>query len=144
LSLTQSFETGELWGISAEIFDEPIPMVAFERLHVFVLVNYVNIMTRELNLYPPYSVELGLVGLKDVYLGLPGPTQPFGSKTAPSSVGPMMENSLRIRDTLGDISDSSIKNALGAYFRHLYELAGYTRADALTDYTVSTWGLPPR
>jgi len=65
LSLTQAFETGELWGISSEIFDEPIRMVAFESLHVFALRNYLEIMLSELNCGPPYFVELGLVGLKD-------------------------------------------------------------------------------
>ena len=86
--LTQGFATGELWGIDGTIFrpdehwdyrlrDQRIPMwviptIDFEKLYVRVLRNYGQVASSALKLDPPYTVELGAVGLEGVYFTAPG------------------------------------------------------------------------
>ena len=43
-----------------------IPTIDFEKLYVRVLRNYVQVASSALKLDPPYTVELGAVGLQDV------------------------------------------------------------------------------
>jgi hypothetical protein len=67
--LTQGFASGELWGLNRKVFVPQqlqrgfpprtemvmvIPMIAFEKLHVRVLLNYVTVAASEFKLQPPY------------------------------------------------------------------------------------------
>jgi hypothetical protein len=140
--LTQGFETRELWGIDGTIFrpDEHwdyrlryqgipmcvIPTIEFEKLYVRVLRNYVQVVSIALTLDPPYTVELGAVGLQDVYFTAPG-LHGRGERK-----GPVKVESFQRRYTLSDTTDDAIKVLLGTYFTEFYDLAAFARKDVFT------------
>jgi hypothetical protein len=150
--LTQGFATGELWGIDGTIFrpDEHwdyrlryqgilmqvIPTIDFEKLYMRVLRNYVQVALSALKLDPPYTVELGAVGLKDVYFTAPG-LHGRGERK-----GPVVVESFQRRYMLADTTDDAIKAVLGTYFTNLYDLAAFTRKDVFTSDIVAAHDLP--
>jgi hypothetical protein len=150
--LTQGFETGELWGIDGTIFrpDEHwdyrardlgipmrvIPTIDFEKLYVRVLRNYVQVASSALKLDPPYTVELGAVGLKDVYFTAPG-LHGRGERK-----GPVKVVSFQRRYALSDMTDDATKSVLSRYFADLYDLAAFSRKDVFTSDIISAHDLP--
>jgi hypothetical protein len=150
--LTQGFATGELWGIDGTIFrpnehwdyrlqDQRIPMwviptIDFEKLYVRVLRNQVQVALSALKLNPPYTVELGAVGLQDVYFTAPG----FHGRG--ERKGPVKVDSFQRRYTLSDATDDAIKAVLSTYFTDLYDLAAFTRKDVFTNDIVAAHDLP--
>jgi hypothetical protein len=150
--LTQGFETGELWGVNGIIFVQQmlrdfrsgyqqvpvwvIPTITFEKLYVRVLMNYVKVMS-ELKLDPPYTLELGVVGLKDAYLTISGLHERGAFK------GPVLQDMFKRRDTLRATTVGDIKNVLRTFFEELYDLAAFARADAFSDNVIAAHGLPP-
>jgi hypothetical protein len=149
--LTQGFATGELWGVNAQQFSlrgrhnvsgAELWMTApigVEKLYVRALGNYVKVASSELGLIPPYTVELGAVGIDGVYLLVPG--GPFNKG---EFVGPIMEPYITKRYSLSETSDRAIKELLRNYFREFYDLATCDRAEVITDDHVSGNDLPPR
>jgi hypothetical protein len=153
-ALTQGFKTGELWGVSGELFKSwPInsratgkpesgtilPMVTFERVYSRVVRNYVDVELA-LGLSPPFTVVLGVVGLNDVYLTVPI-GGPFNNG---EFVGPIHEDNLQRTYTLAAVDDKSIKSILREFFKELYDMAYIDRADVWTDELLSAHDLPPR
>jgi hypothetical protein len=150
--LTQGFATGELWGIDGTIFRpeehwhyqlryQKIPMIViptidFEKLHVRVLRNYVQVALSALKIDPPYTVELGAVGWQDIYFTAPG-IHGHGERK-----GPVRVESFHRRYTLYETTDDAIKVLLGTYFTDLYDLAAFDRKDVFTSYIVAAHDLP--
>jgi hypothetical protein len=154
-ALTQGFASGELWGLNGQVFaahprNNPfagttdaitvIPIVTFEKIYSRVIRNYVQILTGELQLRFPYTVELGASGLDGVYLAVPV----GGPFTNGAIEGPIMQPSLQKRYTLSDTTKAAINAVLRAYFTEVYDLVALARADALNDEVVATHNLPPR
>jgi hypothetical protein len=113
--------------------------IGVEKLYVRALRNYVKVASLELGLIPPYTVELGAVGIDGVYLLVPG--GPFNKG---EFVGPIMEPYITKRYSLSETSDHAIKELLRNYFREFYDLATCDRAEVITDDHVSGNDLPPR
>ena len=151
LGLTQGFPTGELWGVNAQMFSRHgrhnvsgadiwlISAIGREKLYVRVLRNYVKVATSELGLIPPYTVEMGAVGIDGVYLAVPG-----GPLNTGEFVGPVMQENIQKRYTLPDVSDSAVAGVLRSYFTEFYDLASCVRAQVITDALVAAHDLPPR
>jgi hypothetical protein len=75
---TQLFRNGEIWGVSGEFAahyyaDLVVPMVNVENIYKRALANYILVAGQDLGVVPPYQVEMGAVGLKDMRLSLPQP-----------------------------------------------------------------------
>jgi hypothetical protein len=152
IALTQGFPTGELWGVNAQAFsfrgqqnlrsDRDIWVVSaigLEKLYVHVLRNFVKIMSSELSVILPYTVEMGAVGTRNAYLAVPG-----GPLSTGQLVGPIRKPSIQKRYQLSDVSNNGIMEVLRQYFIELYDLAESTRADVLTDVHVADNDLPSR
>lgn len=151
LGLTQGFPMGELWGVNAQafsfggqhnVFRRDIwvaSVIGLEKLYVRVLRNYVKVASSELGLIPPYTVEMGAVGINGAYLAVPG-----GSLNTGQLVGPIMTPYIQKRYSIPDISDNEIMGVLRSYFLDFYDLATCTRAEVLTDQLIATHDLPPR
>ena len=148
-ALTQGFETGELWGLNGIIIGkhqfrfekEPtwvIPAITFEKLFVRALRNYVGVLNIVLKIGPPYTVELGLVGIDDVHITIPGI---HGSGEVK---GPILQKQISRRYSLDDTNDASVMALLRAFFADVYDLAAFSRADAFTDAIAAAQDLPTR
>jgi hypothetical protein len=150
--ITQGFPTGELWGINSQVFvagsinrglkTEPataMPMITVEKLYTRTLENYISASTSQFRLRPPFVVELGAVGLKDVFMAAPHPEVPSGSY-----YGPFREDSLVRRYDLQSAKDAEVLDILRQFFNELYDLAECSRADVLTDEHVTRNNIPPR
>ena len=119
VGLTQGFATGELWGVNAQQFSLRgrhnvsgaelwvTAAIGVEKLYVRTLRNYVKVASSELGLIPPYTVELGAVGIDGIYLLVPG--GPFNKG---EFVGPIMEPYITKRYSLSETSDHAIKELL--------------------------------
>jgi len=151
--LTQGFSNGELWGVNGKVFVPRqiqlgyppraeyvtmVPMIAFEKLFVRVLTNYVAIASSELRLTLPYTVELGAFGLNGAYLAVPG------AHGQGELIGPIHESSVTSCHTLGGTSETTVFEVLRSFFIRLYDLAACSRADVLNDGQVAAHGLPRR
>jgi hypothetical protein len=123
--LTQGFASGELWGVNGKVFVPRqiqlgyppraeyvmmVPMIAFEKLFVRVLTNYVAIASSELRLTLPYYVELGAVGLNGAYLAVPG------AQGQGEVIGPIHEPAIASRHTLGGTDEAAVFEVLRSFF----------------------------
>jgi hypothetical protein len=114
-------------------------VISAEKLYTHALKSYTSIAVSELNLRPPFIVELGAVGLKGVYMGAPHPESSSGHY-----YGPMREASLVRRYELTDTKIGSLLDVLRQYLNELYDLAECSRDEILTDDYVRRNDLPPR
>jgi len=153
-ALTQGFKTGELWGVTGQLFKSyPInssitgkpeagtilPMVTFEKVFTRVLRNYVQVEAA-LGLAPPYTVVVGVVGLKDVYL-----TVPMGGDFGNGQfLGPIHDEGLQQTHTLKAVDEKSVALLLREFFNALYDLTDNVRAEVWTDQLIAAHDLPPR
>jgi hypothetical protein len=147
LGLTQGFPTGELWGVNAQMFSLRgrrntsgddiwvISGIGLEKLYLRALRNYVNVAASELGLIPPYTVEMGAVGINGVYLAVPG-----GPLNTGEFVGPIMRENIE----KPDVSDGAVAQVLRSYFIEFYDLAACVRAQVITDALMAAHDLPPR
>jgi hypothetical protein len=151
LGLTQGFPTGELWGVNAQMFSPRgrhnvsradiwvVSAIGLEKLYVRTLRNYVKVAELELDLIPPYTVEMGAVGINGVHLAVPG-----GPLNTGEFVGPMIHENIQKRYTLPDASDDAVAQVIRSYFIELYDLATCMRAQVITDDLTVAHDLPPR
>jgi hypothetical protein len=100
---------------------------------------YVSFATDKLSLLFPFTVVLGAVGLKGVYMGAPHPKASGGHY-----YGPFRDASLIRRYEIHDGSQASLFNVLRQYFEELYDLADCSRSAILTDEYVKIKDIPPR
>jgi hypothetical protein len=152
--ITQAFPTGELWGINSQVFtvvpmqrniaspEEPataIGIISAERICARALENYVSAATSEMNLRPPFVVELGAVGLRDVFMGAPHP-----EFTGGHYYGPIREASLVRRYELRNAQHAALFDVLRQFFNEFYDLAECSRSEILTEEYVRRNDIPPR
>jgi hypothetical protein len=123
---TQLFRNGEIWGVSREFaqhyYDKlVVPMVNVENIFVRALENYLSVAGEKLGIAPPYQVEMGAVGLKDMCLSLPQPVR------WEQVSEPIYENELKVRQVLNDASSAAQRPLVEKFLTKLYDLAVVTR-----------------
>lgn len=149
--LTQGFPTGELWGLSRKVFmPQPwvdyfhrdtrtvltIPVITFEQLFIKTLRDYVDAAAL-LGLAAPYSIELGAVGLENVFLSCPG-----GDSGSGSFEGPILQGTFQRLYVSITATPSTLNNVLRAFFAEFYDTAAVRRKDVITDALANRFGLP--
>ncbi len=85
------------------------------------LPNYIDFV-RNIGIEPPYTLEAGVVGIKNAYLGVP---RDYDDGLR----GPIHTNELVCRRTLNDASETSIQEFLLGFFEELFDIAGYNRPE---------------
>jgi hypothetical protein len=78
---------------------------------------YVSFAQRELEIAPPYTVELGLTGIRDAHIAMP----------ENQLWGPIHQPSLSHRVVLHRLDEGALKSLLAEFFEKMYDLAGYSR-----------------
>ena len=116
-----------------------IGIISAERICARALENYVSAATSEMNLRPPFVVELGAVGLRDVFMGAPHP-----EFTGGHYYGPIREASLVRRYELRNAQHAALFDVLRQFFNEFYDLAECSRSEILTDEYVRRNDIPPR
>lgn len=122
LSLSQTFTNGEIWGVTSNLIVRRqdmrlVPTTNVENYYRRALENYCGVAAREFGIPPPYQVELGAVGLRELRLGIG--TQHIS--------GPIHANELKARRILNDASTRSIGRVIDEFVGELYDLAGEER-----------------
>jgi hypothetical protein len=145
---TQGFSNGELWGVNGFVVKDHtsngvgytiIPVITFEKIFVKTLRNYVAIAERVYSFKPPFTVIMGVTGLKNTYLTAPG-----GEMGTGQQIGPIYEPMHQRTETLTATDDDSIKEVLRRFFAGLYDLSAVSRDQILTDSYIAAHDLPPR
>ena len=95
-----------------------------------------QIASTALKFVPPYTVELGAVGLQDVYFTAPG-IHGRGERK-----GPVILESFQRRYMLSETTDDGIKALLGLYFTDFYDLAAFARSDVFSSDIIAAHDLP--
>jgi hypothetical protein len=152
-ALTQGFPSGEIWGVTAQLFTRQavrwlatdqrrmqvvVQTITMEKVYLRTLRNYVQVAAA-LGFSPPYTVIVGAVGMKDIYLAVPG--GPFSNGEL---AGPVVQDAFRQKHMLDSADDDAIKNLLRRVFISFYSLVNRRREDTLTDQLVAAHDLPPR
>jgi hypothetical protein len=152
-ALTQGFPNGELWGISTQLFTRQairrlvtdqrktqivIPVVATEKVYLRSLRNYVQVAAA-FGFTPPYTIVVGMVGIKEAYLAVPG-----GLFNNGELAGPIVQDTFQQKHVLESTDDTALKNLLRRVFISFYAMANRSREDVLTDQLVTAQDLPPR
>ena len=152
-SLTQGFETGELWGISGVMFQPQkaenhrtgasqevfvLPIISLEKVFTRTLRNYVRVMG-ELGFHPPFTVVMGITGLRDTYITMPG--GPLGTG---DWAGPVLRDNFQQTSQLASVDDGPVDALLQKFFNAVYDLVERDRSQVLTDALVQGHQLVPR
>jgi len=124
VGLTQLFRNGELWGVSGEFAARYkdvliVPMVNVENIYRRVLANFISIAGDDLKIAPPYRVELGATGLKDMRVSLPRPANQWDDLSEP-----IYENDLKVQQALTDTNVANQTAILEEFLDKLYDIAG--------------------
>lgn len=123
---TQVFINGEVWGYAPSLlfsneYGRYVPGKMFEDIYRHALHSYVSFIINNLNMSPPFTVEAGVVGIKDLQIMI-GPT-------ADDRLGPFYQNEMNIRLVLNEASGEAIDIVLLKIFEALYRVSGYPRPD---------------
>lgn len=132
LAFSQLFRSGEIWGVTRGLVSEAIghpvvPMISLDKVLTRTLANFVEIARDELGIVPPYRVEIGAVGLRNVALSLPNPSH-FTSQVS----GPILDDGLVFSETLSNVSPGTQKVLIQEFIRRLYDLADVPYQPATT------------
>ena len=152
-NICQAFPSGELWGISSQVFvqtqirhfvrpDEAavaLAVITVEKLCTRTLENFVRVASTVMQLRPPFVVELGIVGTKGIYMGAPHPESSQGHY-----YGPMRDDLLVRRYDLTKTDSAAQREILRDFFDELYDLAEVSRSKILTDEHVHANDIPRR
>ena len=129
-ALTQVLENGEVWGIAKWLFvtNRPeygnvIPAISFEQLYRSMLPRYVEFLTKQLKLPPPFEIRAGAVGLKGFRMTVPD-----------GSYGPMYDDLFSGEYELADLSGVEIDRVLLEFFEEIFAATGYSRPDNLDGF----------
>lgn len=143
--LTQGFETGELWGVNGVMFQPQktkhhrtgaeetifaLPIITVEKVFARTLRNYVRVMA-ELDLKPPFTVVMGLTGLRDAYITMPG-----GPTGRGDWAGPVLRDAFQQTAQIATTEPADIDAVLRNFFNAVYDLAERDRREVLTDSLV--------
>ncbi|OWO89985.1 hypothetical protein B5E41_29095 [Rhizobium esperanzae] len=142
-SFTQIFESGELWGVSEEVFRSEtaphIPAIGVEKAFAATLENYRLIYEKVLELRAPFTVEFGAVGIFDQYLRIPSVEYTNGE-----FAGPIRKQNIIRRFQLNSFDPADWQSALRDFLIDFYDLVARDRSSVLTDDHVKANDIPPR
>jgi hypothetical protein len=134
-SLTQYFRNGEIWGINADILRQGergeqkwLLSMSIERTIIESLNLYFEFLRDVSKIGPPYTVEVGLHGVKGHLLIISGATF--------SSAGKGFENSFELRRVLHNTELKTQDKFLLEFFEMMYDQTGHPRPHKL-------YGFPP-
>jgi hypothetical protein len=132
---TQLFETGEIWSIRASMIrtepeGEPpgtkypfLPSLKFEQIYYDTLHRLTEFAIKELGQKPSWHVEMGLVGVKGVYVPV-----------AKAVWVPIMKAEIIHRATVAQADDAALNDALLQFFSLVYDATGNVRAHGLNGF----------
>lgn len=125
---TQLFPTGEIWGVApwllvSNAHGNFVPGQAFEQTFRGTLRRYVDFMSENLGIAPPYTVIAGAVGLERRNL--------IVDNSEIDPYGPFYDDEFQVRLVLNDASPVALDAALLRIFEALYEASGYPRPQGL-------------
>jgi hypothetical protein len=123
VAFTQLFRNREIWGVTGELavrYYEKlvVPMVNVSNVYRQTLASYIATAQDALGVPPPYDVEMGAVGLREMCLSLPVPN-PYNEVS-----GPVYDYEFKRRSILNDISEASQQTLVEQFIAGLYDLAG--------------------
>ncbi len=123
-SLTQVFDTGEIWGANRNLFAEPksrrfIPTGALDETLKITLKAYSSFLDEKLDLPPPYTLEFGARGLEACGLAVKGS---WGGE-----FWDLLNNELACRIVLQSRNDEDLESAREHFLDELYNLTGHNR-----------------
>jgi hypothetical protein len=93
-------------------------MVNVSNVYRQTLANYIATAQDALGVPPPYDVEMGAVGLREMCLSLPMPN-PYNEVS-----GPVYDYEFKRRSILNDINEASQQTLVEQFIAGLYDLAG--------------------
>jgi hypothetical protein len=122
VSLTQLFKNGEMWSIGTSFHTEYeggiiIFAKTLENATTRVTDNFCNIAQKELGVEPPYSIEIGGVGLNGVRLVVAENT--FSE--------PIHQSELKVRRVIKEATTQAIGGVVAEFMDRLHELSGTDR-----------------
>jgi hypothetical protein len=151
-SLTQCFNTGELWGMTSDVIEEQefltpenaqphrLPIIAalpMEQTYVVTLENYANVASKVLGMPFPYDIELGMTGIEHGFLTFPSNGPGFNA-------GPIYAEGIRRRYQLEEATPTAVRQLLAKYFDDLYsQLVSRRRRDLVIEAFIGPNDLPP-
>jgi hypothetical protein len=126
---TQVFETGEIWSIDAGLIktkESPIGTppfvhsVAVEQSYYDTLKSLVGFATKQLSINPPWQVELGLLGPKNLNLGIIGFDRLVYERR-------MLKNEIIYNAILRRAEGSEFEQLLLPFFSKIHDATGIER-----------------
>ena len=123
VAFTQLFRNGEIWGVTGELAvpyhdNLVVPMVNVSNVYRETLASYIATAQDALGVPPPYDVEMGAVGLREICLSLPVPN-PYNQVSEP-----VYDDEFKRRSILNDISEASQQSLVEQFIAGLYDLVG--------------------
>jgi hypothetical protein len=120
-TFTQAFINGELWSVTTEFFqtyqDELIvPTTNVQNIYGRVLESFCA-TAASLGVMPPYTIEMGAVGLQGARLAM----------TIHDMSGPIHTNEIKIKRVLNDTNAGACKRLVDELLDALFDLAGEDR-----------------
>jgi hypothetical protein len=132
-SATQLFPNGEIWGFNTHLLTQRdaagkmlLPSQAIERTFQIQLPHYTGFAANELSIAAPYTLELGITGVRDAHIAMPDQF----------TWGPIHQPTLSHRVILNSLDGNVLGDVLLAFFEKLYDSTGYSRPAHL-------YGFPP-
>lgn len=130
-SVTQIFQNGEIWGFAPYLlrdrgFGKVLPMGAIEKVILRALRSYLDVAAR-LGLTPPYTIEIGAVGIVDYVLSV-------DQRHPDTSLGPIRDNEMAFTVLLNDASDVAQSAAALKLFQGFYQVSGYPRPPVVNGF----------
>jgi hypothetical protein len=130
-SLSQAFRNGELWGINLNILAQGssrnpplIPSRPMESLFYNSIRQYSAFLQTIGRVAPPYTVEAGIVGVKDWTLVI-------SDQSGAQYLGQMYQGEVLIRRILSEMTDATMDSFLLTFFEKVYDQTGYPRPTGL-------------
>ena len=84
------------------------------------LTSFVEVARQELNIAPPYNLEIGFVGLANMLVSVPQSQMQYANEVT----GPIYENEFHYPAVLNDFSVDVVQKVRLEFLRGLYDLAG--------------------
>jgi hypothetical protein len=128
---TQLFQNGEIWGIATWLFKDSrlIPGAAFEQTYRQTLRRYVNFMSGNLGITPPYTFIAGATGLENHRIAV----EPSGLET----YGPFYDDQFENEFVLNGSDQIALDEALLRFFEEFFKLTGYGRPAGLFGFPIT-------
>lgn len=131
-SLSQAFRNGEVWGINIDILRQgssrnpPLVLLRpIEAVFYHALRRYAAFLQSIGQAEPPYTVEAGIVGIKNWTLALFDPS--YGAQYP----GAIYQDEIVLRQVLSNLEGETIDKFLLEFFERIHEQTGYPRPSNL-------------